>query len=430
LVVARPVWLLPVAALVAIALVSSALLAEVTGGREFANDAPSLLDLGRRPFVLFSSYEATRLGPNWGSFPPLLPLFFGALVRPFAAVTDDFFAIRLAVLAWTALALIALEQVVDRVERAPRERVRESLWTYALLPSVWGPIAFLPQEESYVSLFALALYAAARTGRYWLVAPLLVATALSAKYFLLVLVAPLAFATPRPWRRLVGWSALVGGVLCAYLGYHWLRFGLVPILSHRVEPTMSISVWGLLWHLAVQPPLPLVSLAGTVLAGGAALAFSAAARARGLPLAHAMAGSLWLALLFLSLTAPAYVLWVVPLTLVCMTGIREARLRALLVVLLAAWAAGEWTANLARGTAMAAGRGDAVGAIAARVVDLVGSGFPFAAVHVAAIAVVILSGALLTALLWRTGCEEARVQPLRAGVEQAARARAVPGGSV
>jgi hypothetical protein len=418
---ARPAWLLPLAALATVSLLSACALDALLGGRELADDAPALLDLARRPFVLFSSYVETRTGTNWGSFPPLLPIAFGALVRPFAGLSGDFWAIRLGVLAWTGLLLVALAQVLERLERADASRTREALFVFALLPSVFGPVAFLPQEESYVALFPLALYAAARRGHGGLVPALLVATALAAKYFVLVIAAPLAFATSRPWRRLVAFGALVAGVLAAYVGYHWLRFGLTPILSHRVEPTMSISLFGLLWHAGLRPPLPVVSLAGAALAGGAAVAFSAAARARGVALPFAMAGTLYAALLTLSITAPAYVLWAIPLALVCYVRVADPRRRLALVALLVAWAAGEWTANLARGTALALAseRGAAKSAFAARVVEVVGPDFPFRVVHLAAIALVLASGVGTLWWLWRAGVDDARAEPRAAGARSA-----------
>lgn len=410
--VRRPAWLVPLVALCGISLLSAGALHAVTGGREIADDAPALLDLARRPLVLFSSYIEARTGTNWGSFPPLLPLAFGALVRPWTAVASDFWAIRLGVLAWTAVLLVVLERVLARDPATSPSRTREALFVFALLPSVWGPVALLPQEESYVALFPLALYAAARTDRFARVPVLLVATALAAKYFVLVLVAPLAFATARPWRRLAGFCALAAGVLAVYVGYHFLRFGLTPILSHRVEPTFSISLFGLLWHAGVQPPLAVVSLAATALAAGAAVAVSAAARARGIALPFAMACVLYAGLLSLSLTAPAYVLWAIPLALVCYVRIADGRRRALLVALFLAWAAGEWTANLARGTAIALAteRGATKSAFAARIVDLVGAQFPFGAVHLAAIVLVLASGVAIVCVLFRAGADEARAQ--------------------
>jgi hypothetical protein len=403
--------------LASLSLLAAFALHAATGGREIAEDAPFLLGLARRPFVLFRSYVEARTGSNWGSFPPLLPLLFGAPIRPWNGLVSDFWTIRLGVLAWTALALLALERVLVRLEHVEPARVREALFAFALLPSTWGPAALLPQEESYVSLFALALYAAARAGRFRVVPALLVLTALSAKYFLLVLAVPLAFATPRPWRRLVAWGALAGGALAAYVGYHALRFDLLPIVSHRVAPTMSISVWGLLWHLGVQPALPIVSLSGVAGAGLAALAFSAGARARAIPLPYATAGALYLALLALPITAPAYVLWVVPLALICFARIPRARDRLALAGLMLAWSAGEWIANLSRGTALALAvdRGEARSAFAARMVELLGADFPFHGVHVGAIALVLASGAATVWLLWRAGRDEAARAPVRAG---------------
>ncbi len=87
---AAPPWVGPLAALAGIFAAATALVASVTGGIEFASDAPMLYALSTRPFVLFESYRLSTAGPLWGSFPPLLPAVFGALVAPWSAVTDNF----------------------------------------------------------------------------------------------------------------------------------------------------------------------------------------------------------------------------------------------------------------------------------------------------------------------------------------------------
>jgi hypothetical protein len=111
------------------------------------------------------------------------------------------------------------------------------------------------------------------------------------------------------------------------------------------------------------------------------------------------------------------VLWVVPLALVCFARIQQARARLALAGLMLAWSAGEWVANLARGTALALAteRGEARSAFAARMVEWLGADFPFHAVHVAAIALVLASGAATVWLLWRAGRDEAARAPVRAG---------------
>lgn len=403
-----PVWAAPLALLIALALGASGLIAFATGGREIATDAPYLLSLVRDPFALFGNYRAETTLGNFGSFPPLLPLGFGLLVAPWTAIASQFWAIRLGALGWCAALLFSLSAVLSRVERVATGDARLALLVLAALPMLWGTASLLPQEEAYVALFPLALYAAAARGRRDWIAPLLVLAVVAAKYFLLVLLLPLAFSGPRPWRDALAWGGIVGAVLAAYVGYHELRHALMPILSHSVAPTMSVTFWGLIWHLGVQPPVAVVGLGGVALAGLASCAFALAARRARLPLPHAMAATLWITLLFLATTAPGYAIWPLGLTLVCLVRPGAASRRVPLVALLCGWTAGEWVSNLTRGVSLALreDRG-AASAFARRVEALLGAGFPFDLVHVAAMLLVCASGVALIALLWDAGKREA-----------------------
>ncbi len=403
-----PVWAPPAVLLLALSLAASAFVALATDGREIGNDAPHLLYLVRQPFLLFGDYVRRGFALNFGSFPPLLPPLFTVLVRPWTALVSDFWVIRLGVQGWCVVLLLALHATLSRVDGAATADARVALSALAGLPMLWATASLLPQEEAYVALFPLALYAAATSGRREWVAPLLVLTALAAKYFLLVLLLPLAFSYGRGWRDAFAWGALVAGVLVAYVAYHFLSHGLLPILTHSVEPTMSVTFWGLLWHLGVQPPVWVPGVGGVALAGFAGLGFSLAARRAGLPLPHAMAATLWLALLWIATTAPGYAVWPLGLTLVCVARAR-APWRGALLGLLASWTAGEWTANFARGVALSLreDRG-AASAFARRVEAALGAGFPYDAVHVAAMLLVTASGVALVAALWRAGRADAR----------------------
>lgn len=385
-------------------------LAALTGGREVADDAPELLRLVREPFALWGSYMETGLHRRWGSFPPLLPPLFGLPIRPLLGTIPDFWAIRVGVLAWGALAYVWLAGEVER-DHAGANAARTACWLFALLPSVWCAIALIPQEEIYVGLFALGLYRLARE-RLWGWIPLaLAATALSAKYFLLILILPLALYSPLPLRNLVLWCAAGFGTLGAYVGYHLLAHGTTPILSHLLTPEGSISLWALLWYLDWLPRMELVPLLEWVknfsilLTGLSVLALSAWARARGVPLAFALAASLFATLLLVSITFPAYVLWALPLALVCLARIGAARERAALAALLALWGVAEWGANFFRGVgfALAAERETGKEAVAAHAEAWFGAGFPYEGATIACIALVLASGAGIVALLLGAG---------------------------
>lgn len=404
-----PPWALPLAALIAISLAVSAAIAALTGGREIADDAANLLELSLRPLALFESYETSGLGPHWGSQPPLLPLFWGPLVAPWSAVVSDFWAIRLGALSWTAVVLLALYVVLVRLEHVPETRLRQTLWLYALLPSVWGATSALPQEEIYVGGTVLLCYAAAATRRWKQVPALLLLVEFAGKYFALIALLPLAFASPHPWRNALLWLALVAAALAAYLGYHTVAHGVTPLSNYWIDPSGSISMWALLWQLGLQPPTRVVSLLGVLLAGGVGLALSWRGRRDGMPLPYALASVFYAALLCVSQTFPAYVLWVVPVALVCFARMREALHRKLLVAGMLAWAVGEWGQNLVRGVELElhlpSGEGKA--AIAEGVARLLGPDFPYHALHVALLVLVVASGALLVAVLWSAGRAEA-----------------------
>lgn len=405
-----PSWALPLVVLAAISLAVSASISALTGGLDIADDAPRLLYLVRHPFALWSSYEQTGLGPLWGSFPPLLPPLFGLLVRPFSWVAPDFWAIRLGTLCWTGVIGVVLYRLLRDLEGVPERESRQALWLFALLPSVWAGTSALPEEEIYVAGYVLLLYAAARTGRWGWVPALLVLTALAGKYFALIVLLPLAFASPSPWRNAALWGALLVATLGAYVGYHQLRFGVAPILSYQLPPTSSISVWALLWNLGWQPPVRIVGPAGVVVTGLVSLGMSWLARRHGVPLRHSLAVTLYVALLFVATTFPPYVLWAVPLVLCCWVRMSSERQRVWLVVGMLAWSAGEWGQNFFRGVylALRVERSEGKEIIAALTEAALGADFPYHAVHVAFLALTIASGLALLALLWNAGRDEAR----------------------
>lgn len=402
----HPLWLGPLLALCTLSLGFAAIAWFVSGGREFADDADQLLRLSRHPFVLWQSYEESGLGPSWGSFPPLLPTLFGALVHPWTLIASDFWAIRLGALTWTSILLLGLSVVLQRLERPPRHDVRAALWLFAIIPSVWGAAGLIPEEEAYVAIFALALFWAGRVGAWRWVGPLLLLAALAGKYFLLILLIPLAFASPRPFRNLLVWGGLVVIGLGAYVAYHKLRFDLTPILAYGLlELYGNLSIWSLMFALGVPLESGTATRLGVLVTGGLVTAWAVFARRASVDLAFSATVALYITLLTISRSWPGYVLWVLPLALVCWTRVQQRSVRVALPALMLAWSAGEWGANLFRGVhlALTGERGAGKTAIAARVEGLLGSEFPYGDAYVACVALVVTSGIALIVLFVRAG---------------------------
>ena len=389
--------MVPLAVLVVVSALAAAALHAITGGAELGDDAPRLLAMCLEPWVLFGDYRAAGLWDTWGSFPPLLPAFFGLPMRPIAGLVEPFWTIRLGALVWTALALLATASAARSMgsEGSP---VRAIVLAFALLPPVWTAAAVLPQEEAYVALFALAIHRAAQPRQTRWLLPLFVLTALAGKYFLLILMLPVAAHLAEP-RRLVLWISVVVGLLAAWVAYHFVAHGLTPILSHNVSPEASVSVWALLWNVGVQPPVAVLKplSVGLSIAGVATLCI----RTRGrVPLAALMAASLLITLLCLSITFPGYVVWAIPLTLLASLGMPPGR-RIQVLALLGLWGVGELLANAARGVelALTQARGPGKEAVADAVSSWLGDGLPFTALESAGIAAVLVSGVLLVWIL-------------------------------
>jgi hypothetical protein len=413
-----PIWLVPLVVLIGISLALSLAVFTLSGGKEIADDVVRLAGFAREPFVLWGNYKAAGLSDRWGSFPPLLPLVFGSLVYPWLRVAGDFWGFRLGILSWSVVALFALYLVLKREREVSLERTRAVLLIFVLLPSVLGAIAFIPQEEVYVSLFCIGLYYAAKTGRRGLLFFLLVLAVLAGKYFLLVLAVPLAFDSRAPVRNLLRWGATCLALLGAYILYHRELFGLTPIASYVLDPGSSISLWGLLWNMGYMPPEGTIRILSLILVAAGVFFFSAAGRRKGIGLQFSMAGTLYITLLCLSITVPAYVLWVVPLTLLAVAVMRERRHVVWTVVGLFLWGAGEWGANLFRGVRLALDttRPEGKTAVAKAAERFLGAQFPYHRFHVACIALVVAAGLLLLCVLWiagKTACSLERARASR-----------------
>ena len=406
----RPLWLGPMIALIATHLAIAALLASVTGGREIGDDAPHLLAMIRNPLSLFGDYRAAGYSNTWGSFPPLLPSLFGLLVRPWLAAGSDFWAIRLGALCWSIVALLGFHWLVSGVPGAPRRRLRTALWLFALSPALIGGSAVLPEEEAYVCLFGMLLFAAARQGRWNLLPLLFTVTAIAGKYFLLALAIPLGIASPRPLRDLTRFVAIPAVVLAVYIAYHRLRFGLMPILEYELTPAGTISVWALLWNLGFQPPPQLIQTASTLTTGSLVLAFCWLARRRKFPLVFSVAGTLWIVLLSVSVAFPPYLLWNLPFLLIVFTMLESAPLRWVHAGLIYLWGGIAYTAKLFRGVdlALAMDRSAGKDAVADLFVRVLGNDFPYHGAANLLFALIVAIGISYVALLWISAAPRSR----------------------
>ncbi|MCO4771976.1 MAG: hypothetical protein KDA24_18235 [Deltaproteobacteria bacterium] len=372
-------------------------------GVELGDDAPHLLRLVAHPFVLFGDYRAAGFWDTWGSFPPLLPLLFGLLVRPWTWLVPDFWAIRLGALSWSLVCLAAMGWLSGRRRHGAPE-TRRALLAFAFLPTTLATISVLPQEETYVSLFVLALVEAARTRRDRWLLPLLVLAMLAGKYFLLILVFPLAIHSGAPAQRITRWLPVLVGLLGAYVASHWLLHGLTPILSHTLDPSASVSVWALLWTLGLEVPPAVIKALSIVGSVGVVSALCVRMKSDGAGLDSMVVVSLLATLLCISITFPGYVMWVLPLALV--TGLSlPVRTQWQQVALFALWGAAELTANFSRGVALALHTPRSAGksAVAEAAAAVLGADFPYGAVQILGIVGVLACGGLLIRLHMRPG---------------------------
>jgi hypothetical protein len=400
--------IVPLIVLVAVSLVAGAALHYVTRGGEIADDILSLRKFVQRPLILWGDYRAAGLSDNWGSFPPLFPPFFALLVYPWVRMDPGFWGFRLGVLSWALVALVAVAFLLERCASIPAGRRRSLLMVFALLPAVWGTVALIPQEEIFVSLFVVILFAAAAAGRWRLVPYLLLASVLAGKYFLLALAAPMAIASPAPRKNLVAWCALSAAALTAYVAFHRVAHGLLPIVGHVIDPHASISIWALLWNLGWTMPPRIINAISLVTVAIFVLLYARASIGRGRPLAFTFAGTLIGMLLLLSVAVPGYILWAVPVLLVSIGLMRERAHRVWVILLLFVWGASEWGANFFRGVALALGTDRPAGkeTLASFAEHLLGGGFPFSLAHVAFLCLVVAAGLGLLGLLWSAPVHE------------------------
>lgn len=239
---------------------------------------------------------------------------------------------------------------------------------------------------------------------------LLLLTLLAGKYFLLVLIVPLAFASGRPTRNILLWGGLSSAVLGIYVLYHYLAFGLRPILDHVVPYNSSISVWGLLWNIGLQLEPATVKAVSLPVLLAAVLFAGASANRKGLPLPHSFAVTLYITLALLSITFPAYILWNIPFVLICAAMTGDMRTRAIMIAGAFLWGAGEFGANFFRGVELALStersQGKAEFALAAQ--RFLGEDFPWHSFHIACLVLVLVSGAVTAWLIWRDGIRLSR----------------------
>jgi hypothetical protein len=391
----------PAAALIALHLAVTAGLLAATGGHEISDDASHLLRFVREPFVLWRDPGVTGLSGTWASFPPLLPPLFGALVRPWLWLAPEPVALRLGALLWTLLALLGTGWLALRLG-GTAEEARRAGWLYVAVPLPVLASAVLPQEESYVSLFAVAAVGAAAAGRLGLAAALLAATALAGKVLLLLLAVPLALAGPRPLRSLVALGGVGATGLAAYLGFHALAHGQLPLLGYRLDPIQGVSLASLLRLLGAELPAatPLLS---SLLAGAAALGWCALGRRRGLDLLPLVAGTLWIAQLLLAVAMPPYLLWNLPFLAVLLA--RRGDRAGLAAAGLVAWVGAAYGAKLSRAVALGleAPRGAGKSALTRLATGTLGPEFPYHAAQTLLTALCLAIGAAFLAGLLARG---------------------------
>jgi hypothetical protein len=396
-------WPVPAAALCAAALAATAALGAVTGWREIGDDAPHLLELVRAPWILFRAPEETGLPATWRSFPPLLPPLFGLGVRPWLAVAGDFAAIRLGVVTWTLALLVATDRTAIALGLAKDAR-RRALLLLALAPGTLAAAALLPQEESYVALVGVALFAAAAHGRFAALTALAAFTPLGGKVFLAALAPPLAASAPLPFRALVRLGAAVALALGGWLALQTWRFGSAPLLGYDIDPATSISVFALLSGLGAPLGPGVVRAASAALSAAGVLAAAEAVRRGLLPALHGAALALFVPVLTLSIAMPPYALWSLPFVALAIGGMARGPARAG-TALVVAWGGVAYACKLLSGVALAAEapRDAAKGAVAGLVFRLVGDDLPFRSIRTAGVALLLAIGAALCMVLWREG---------------------------
>jgi hypothetical protein len=392
----------PIVTLLILNLAVIAALHAITGGRELSDDAPHLIHFVRNPWILWQDPHAAGLSATWGAFPPLFPPLFATLVLPWLAALPEFGAIRAGVLSWTLLAMLSFRAFAARVEGLGERPLRMATWLYALTPLVIAATSVLPQEESFVSLFAIALCWAARRQRLALVAGLFALSAVAAKVFLLVLVFPIALASSRPLRNLFLFGFAGAGALGAYLAYQGIHFGELPLLSYRLEPAAGISIWALLWNLGLKIPQNVLQPLSLLLTACLTLGFCWLARKRSLPLTHSVAVTLWITTLCVAIAMPPYLLWNLPFLLIAITRMDHPGMRWASIGLLFAWCGTAYGAKLFRGVhlTLAMDRSEGKDAVADLLVRVLGSDFPYHAAQTLLIALCVAIGITYVALLW------------------------------
>jgi hypothetical protein len=272
------------------------------------------------------------------------------------------------------------------------------------MPIVTAAAVVLPQEESFVSLFAIALCWATAERRFALVAVLFALSAIAAKVLLLVLVIPLALASPRPRRNLLLFAFAGVGTLSTYLAYHGIRFGALPLLSYQLPPAGGISIWALLWNLGLEVPQMMLQPLSVLATGALVLGFCWIARERSLPSSITVAVTLWITVLCVSIAMPPYLLWNLPFLLIATTRIDRIGPRWASIGLLFLWCATAYGAKLFRGIQLTLEMDRSAGknAVAELFVSALGSDFPYHAAQTFLIGLSVAVGITHAVLLWMT----------------------------
>ncbi len=298
-------------------LVTVALLVQ---GREFTDDVPMHLRMARHPLAGLQG-----LAGQDSQHPPLLGLAEAIFVRPLLLLMPDYYAVRLAYLAYELLTALFFWWALARV--VPTVRAR--LWpaaAFVVNPMGWLSTVVMAQDEiiaAFMLIMVVWLHLSNRPRAALAVCGLGV---VAAKIFLLapLLVLVLAPGRERLLERLLWGAAPAAGVTaCAFLGT-LARGEEAPLLGFSPGNAFGVNMW--------VPLARWLELDGdrarrwsSIAAAAAVLALVLAVRARReSPDARRMVGLiaaalLWVFVLFYHVN-PEYYVMIVPLLLLLLPG--------------------------------------------------------------------------------------------------------------
>lgn len=219
-----------------VVLVTVALLVQ---GREFTDDVPMHLRMARHPLAGLQG-----LAGQDSQHPPLLGLAEAIFVRPLLLLMPDYYAVRLAYLAYELLTALVFWWVLARV--VPTVRAR--LWpaaAFAVNPMGWLSTVVMAQDEiiaAFMLIMVVWLHLSNRPRAALAVCGLGV---VAAKIFLLapLLVLVLVPGRERLLERVIWGGAPVAGVTAwAFLGT-LSRGGQAPLMGFSPGNAFGVNIW-------------------------------------------------------------------------------------------------------------------------------------------------------------------------------------------